>query len=382
VLKFKLKGINQLDVIGARFYSASGNRKVSVDVIRHAITEGTLKVRRTLRQSRSDRSPKTPRRRRPKLVVTTSRALTGVTPISGTTYYVSAGGSNGASGRSPGAAWRTVGRANAASLHPGDGVLFEGGRTFEDTALSPERSGTADKPIVYGSYGSGDARLPKGIYMLDVSGLAFQYLEVSGPAQAVLASEHGQSSDITIERMTISDTRIGINVANDVDKRWTIRENQISHTGDSGMILLGTDFSVTGNAILDTGNASSIDYAKHGIYLKVVNARVSYNTIHDFESSGVSVRNRNSVVEHNDISGGQQGITWYQFDPVAGTSYWRYNTISGTTDAGIYVSREDEAGPTRESFVITNNTLSKRAGVYTDLQPTAGTYAVSGNNEN
>jgi len=381
VLRFKLKGIDPLTVRSARFYAARGGKSIRKAVLRKAIRSGVLEIRRSRSQAHSDRSRATRHRGRPKLVVKARGGPGALTPITGTTYYVSDGGSDASSGRSPAAAWRTVRRASAASLDPGDGVLFEGGRTFSDRELSPTHSGSASRPIVYGSYGSGQARLPRGIYLLDVSGLALQNLEISGAPQGILASTSGAASNITIERMTISDSGIAINSASDQDDGWTIRDNAIARVGDSGMILAGSHFAITGNSIVDTGTDGSIDYATHGIYLKATDARVTHNTIRSFQTSGVSVRYRNSVIEHNDISDGQNGLAWHQYDPLAGTSYWRYNTISGTTDAGIYVSPDDVAGPTRENFVITDNTLSKRSGVYIDRQPTRGSYTVNANKE-
>lgn len=305
----------------------------------------------------------------------------GVTPITGQTYFVSPTGSDGNDGRSTSTAWRTVGRASSAGLEPGDGVLFEGGKTFSDDALTPTHSGTASRRIVYGSYGTGKASLPGGIYLINIKGLAFQNLAISGPSHGVAASASGTgAADVTLENLSISNVGIAVNSANWGDTNWTIRNNVIAHTGDSGMILYGSNFLVTGNSISDTGTDDSIGYGKHGIYLKVIDATLTYNTITGSDSEGISVRYRNSVIEHNDISGAEDGIGWYQYDPVAGTTYWRYNTISNTTGADIYVSPWDPAGgSTRESFVITNNTLSKLSGQYLNLHPTSGTYTVSDN---
>jgi len=301
-----------------------------------------------------------------------------VTPISGTTYYVAAGGSDTNSGTSPSSAWRTVAKANSAAVNPGDGVLFEGGQTFSDQALTPKRSGTASNPVVYGSYGSGQARMQAGVYLNSVSGVAVQRLSISGVAQAILASGSGSgASNITIEANSITNASIAVNSASTADSNWTIRDNTISQTADSGMILYGSTFKITNNSITDTG--SSITYGKHGIYLKVVGANVSGNTIRRFQANGISVRYRNSVLENNTISDGPIGIAWFQYDTVAGTSYWRDNTISATSSAGIYVSPSDVGGSTRESFTVTGNKLSKLAGVYMNLAPTSGTYSVSSN---
>jgi hypothetical protein len=55
------------------------------------------------------------------------------------------------------------------------------------------------------------------------------------------------------------------------------------------------------------------------------------------------------------------------------------NEITHTTTAGIYVSRADQAGQTRESFVIARNLLHPAAGRRLDLRPTLGSYTVLGN---
>jgi hypothetical protein len=244
----------------------------------------------------------------------------------------------------------------------------------------PGVSGAAGAPIVYGSYGTGKASLPQGIWFMGVNWLVFQDLAISGPSQGVCASANGSgASHVTVQNMAISNVGIAINSANYADTDWTVQSNTVDQTRDSGMILLGDRFSVSANTITNTGTDSSISYGKHGIYLKAANSTVTNNTIRDFSEDGVSVRYRNSTVENNTIANGAIGIAWFQYDPVAGTSHWRNNTISGTTAADIYVSDSDTAGNTRESFVITDNSLAKTAGQYTNLKPTTGTYTVDGN---
>lgn len=71
------------------------------------------------------------------------------------TYYVDArNGSDSNSGQSQGTAWRSIAQVNRQNLQPGDKVLFHRGQTFDET-LVPKTSGTKDKPIVFGAYGSG-----------------------------------------------------------------------------------------------------------------------------------------------------------------------------------------------------------------------------------
>lgn len=288
--------------------------------------------------------------------------------ITATTYYVSLTGSDSNSGTDPAAAWRTVERVNEADLRPGDGVLFEGGATFAGETLMPPASGAPGEPIVFGSYGDGDAILPKGVWFKGDNHLAFSHLTI-GPEGDI----QGTGEDITIEWCTIGQDDLAIN-ATGGNSAWVIDDNAINHTGNSGMLLEGDNFTVSGNTITNTGLDSSIPYGKHGIYLKVSNAAVTYNTITDFSADGVSARYRNSVIADNNISGGAIGIGWFQYDPIAGTSRWTGNSISETTTADIYVSPSDVGGQTRETFVIADNSLEHTEGVYLSLSPTLGTY--------
>ncbi len=286
--------------------------------------------------------------------------------ITGTTYYVSRSGSDSNSGTSPSSAWRTVNRVNRASLRAGDGVLFEGGATFSDSTLMPSVSGAAGSPVIFGSYGQGNAVLSQGVWFKGYDYLAFEHLTI-GPE----GNLQGTGDGVIVEWCAVGHDGTGIN---GMGSNWTIDDNTVDHTGNSGMLLEGENFTVSGNTITNTGLDQSISYGKHGIYLKVSNAAITNNTIANFSSDGISVRYRNSVLSGNQISGGPIGIGWFQYDPVAGISRWTENTITQTTVAGIYVSPSDIGGNTRESFVVEHNTIQRTGGVYMDLHPTTGTY--------
>jgi hypothetical protein len=299
--------------------------------------------------------------------------------IAGRTYYVSPSGADTNSGTSLTSPWRTIARVNSASLAPGDGVLFLGGATFSDTHLMPRSSGTSGSPIVFGSYGTGEAVIAKGVWFASKSWLTFDNLAVN--ADGISSSSSGTgATNVTIQNSTISRTSgTGIIAPQAGDRNWTIAGNTIDGTGDSGIILLGDGHRISGNTILNTGLNTQLGWETHGIYLKSSNSQVRFNTIRRFAWDAVSVRFPNSVVERNTMSEGRIGIAWFQNDGTAGTSYWRDNVISQTTDASIYVSPRDSAGPTLESFVITGNTMSKTSGEYMDLRTTTGTYTLADN---
>lgn len=76
---------------------------------------------------------------------------------SATNYYVSATGSDGAAGTSPGTAWQSIAKVNAAmsSMSNGDSILFKKGDTFFGTLkltkqLKIDAYGTGVSPVIYG----------------------------------------------------------------------------------------------------------------------------------------------------------------------------------------------------------------------------------------
>ena len=70
-------------------------------------------------------------------------------------YYVDAvNGNDSNDGSSPGSAWKSVEQVNSHSFQPGDKILFHSGDVYREPLIPPS-SGTADKPIEFGSYGSG-----------------------------------------------------------------------------------------------------------------------------------------------------------------------------------------------------------------------------------
>jgi PKD repeat protein len=78
--------------------------------------------------------------------------------LAATDYYVdSNSGSDSNTGRSPQAAWRTIGRVNDAmdDFEPGDNIYFKGGSVFGDENLFIDCEGSPGNPITFGSYGTG-----------------------------------------------------------------------------------------------------------------------------------------------------------------------------------------------------------------------------------
>jgi parallel beta-helix repeat protein len=308
----------------------------------------------------------------------------------GTIYYVSPSGSDAASGTSPAEAWQTVEQVDRASLKPGDEVLFEGGATFSDDALMPgwgeTASGTSSAPISFGSYGQGQARITQGVWFKSDNNLAFQNLTLGGDSGIAGAGFQGDGEGITILHTTIEHAGLGINAEG---ANWTIAQNTINDTGDSGILLGytagapgqpagGSNFLVTGNTISNTGLNLALTYGTHGIYDKVANSTITDNTISHFKDDGISIRYRDSTISHNRLSYGAVGLAWFQYDTTAGTSRWTDNTISHMSAAGIFVCGIKQGClPALESFQISGGTISDYGAAQMNLQPTSGSYSVA-----
>lgn len=311
----------------------------------------------------------------------------------GTTYYVSPDGSDNNPGTSPATAWQTATQVDRTALKPGDQVLFEGGASFSDEALMPgwgeTASGTREAPISFGSYGQGEATITQGVWFKSDNNLAFHDLTLGSSSGYSGAGFQGNGEGITLLRNTIAHASLGINAEGD---HWSIADNVINDTGDSGMLLGysagapgdpagGSDYLVTGNTIAYTGLDPAITYGTHGIYDKVADSTITGNTISHFNDDGISVRYRDSTITNNTISYGKIGIAWFQYDSTAGSSVWTGNSISNVSAAAIFICGVSEGcNQTLESFRISGTVVSADRGPELNLAPTTGTYSIAGAN--
>lgn len=95
------------------------------------------------------RQPKTP-------------SATGITPNTGTNYYVDdLNGNDASDGKSANTAWKTDAKVNTVTFAPGSQILFKAGGTFSGQ-LHPLGSGSSGSPIIISSYGSGARPLIQG----------------------------------------------------------------------------------------------------------------------------------------------------------------------------------------------------------------------------
>src|SRR5258708_8340797 len=75
-------------------------------------------------------------------------------------YYVSPTGNDHATGTSPADPWRTLARASAARLRPGDKLLLRGGHVYSGyLVIAKSDSGTSAHRVLISSYGRGRATI-------------------------------------------------------------------------------------------------------------------------------------------------------------------------------------------------------------------------------
>ncbi len=71
-------------------------------------------------------------------------------------YYIDAvNGNDQNDGKTPGTAWKSLNKINSTTINAGNKILFRTGQKWQGT-LEIQNNGTAEKPIVIGSYGKGE----------------------------------------------------------------------------------------------------------------------------------------------------------------------------------------------------------------------------------
>ncbi len=147
------------------------------------------------------------------------------------TYYLSPSGSDLNPGTSSAAPWQTIARANHATIHAGDEILFQGGATFNgNLVLTNQDAGTPASPITISSYGSGPATINAGtgtgISLVDTQGITITDLVIVGSGYSTNAGD-----GIYLTNDQPGTTLSGI----------TINQVDVSGFGDIGIHLLTSD---------------------------------------------------------------------------------------------------------------------------------------------
>ena len=256
-------------------------------------------------------------------------------------YYVSPSGSDANNGLSSGAAWQTVAKVNAATLHPGDTVLFQGGQTFSGTMLQPPSSGTAASPITFGSYGTGNATITTSastaIYAYEVGGIVIENLTITGPGAT--ASRTGGYVGVYFNR-DVSGQAAAITVSNCTISGWShgiLAACSIAGGGYNGITLAGNTVTANLNDGINVVGSSPGSYTDH-TNVTITNC-IAHGNIGD--STNTSTSSGHGIVVGNLTGGSISNCTAYGNGGSCGcegagpVGIWCYTTKNFTIEYNV-----------------------------------------------
>ncbi|WP_162053290.1 PA14 domain-containing protein [Pontibacter pamirensis] len=192
-------------------------------------------------------------------------------------YYVSASGKDANTGTSKNQAWASVDKINGTIFSPGDSVLFEAGSTFAGSIYFESGvKGTAAKPIVVSSYGTGRAIINSGnstgIYIYNSAGFKIENLVFMGSGRTT-----NEGNGIMYYMDLPDNTRLDYIAINNVEIHG-YRNTGLSigsWNGTSGY----DNISITNSSVHDNGDEGIGTYAE--VPFAHRNVYVAYNKVYN-----------------------------------------------------------------------------------------------------
>jgi hypothetical protein len=245
-------------------------------------------------------------------------------------YFVdSSQGFDGAEGTAPARAWRSTTRVAAASLRPGDHVLFRRGGVWRDPLVLPQSG------VFVGAFGSSTAPLPlftaASDSCVDVRGHGNQ-LQNFRARGCGWAGVRFAGSGNTLQHAVVQDNVTGVHVAAGA-RGNRVLHNQIVNNrrmhivpgpnNDSGAfgVLLNGDHTVVAYNTIAGHHAKSPDYGADGSAVEVSNGR--FNSIHH----NVAVQNQTFT----ELGGSRSTGNVYHHNVVRATPSGPWHTPHCTT---------------------------------------------------
>ena len=210
----------------------------------------------------------------------------GETPTAGSyTYYVDAAlGDDANLGTSEAGAWKTLSRASAALLTPGDRLLLKRGSSWTER-LELTVSGISGAPIEVSAYGSGPPPMIRGVsscvvlagsYLilrdLAIDDCAWAGVEVSGNENRVESNVITRNVVGVYVRPGAVGTKVLRNELHDNNKMSILTEGGDDDAGAWGIRLDGDRTEVAYNTISGS-DAFSYDYGRDGAAVEVYGGR-------------------------------------------------------------------------------------------------------------
>ncbi len=259
-------------------------------------------------------------------------------------FYVDPAGDDSADGRSTDRAWRTLQRANAQRLRPGDRVLLAGGAEFTGPLeIGADDAGDAGRPVIVESYGPGRARIrgQAAVQVHNTAGVVLRRFDAIGAAKpteagiSVYSSETGggRHRGITISEVTVAgfDTGIAVGAADGAPgfAEVRVRDSVLHDNVMAGLLVFGppaeqpdrptyahADVMVTGvESFANSGDPETTQNSGSGIVFgSVEGGRIADCTAHGngvrstaFEGPiGIWVHNSTRIVMEHNLSYGNR----------------------------------------------------------------------------
>jgi parallel beta-helix repeat protein len=278
-------------------------------------------------------------------------------PGTGPNYYVDdVSGSDANSGTSEATALRSLDKASAITLSPGERLLFRRGGAWTGT-LKIEESGSGGQPVVIASYGSGPLPIIQGArdcIALFGSGVVITQIQVQDCWSGVRIPDGAAFNRLEGNVMTgnvagvlvssgASDNVIAGNTFQDNNKMSVNTPGGYDDSGAFGVLLNGDRNEVAHNVITGS-DTSSYDYGRDGAAVEV------------YGGQGNSIHHNVAVDNHAFSELGNQRTRDNTF---------AYNLVrSSLPDSTFLVTRggEDGYGPVLNTRLFNNTVVMTGAG--------------------
>ncbi len=276
------------------------------------------------------------------------------------TYYVdSVSGDDANSGTSPTSAWKTLSKANSASLAAGDRLLFKRGGRWAGK-LSVKWSGTASNPVVIGAYGSGDLPIIEGssgcisltgsyvtLQELKIQNCSWSGIDVYGSNNVIQNTVITGNVAGVYVRSGASGNRILRNQIVDNNRMSVLTQGGNDDSGAFGILIRGDYTEVAYNTISGS-DAFSYDYGRDGAAVEIYGGRnnhIHHNLAIDndtFSELGNS-RSADNTFAYNVVRGSLASATFLvtrgassSYGPVLRTRLYN-NTVllTGSSSQGV-----------------------------------------------
>lgn len=231
-----------------------------------------------------------------------------------TTYYVdAANGSDKNAGTSAGAAFQSVAKISSIKLQAGDTVLLARGSNYADM-LTINGSGTTEKPITIGAYGTGTDPTftgKQGIYGTKTANIVIKDLTFSTGFNAIYAA---QAENWVIDHVSLinAGTATGTgSISMKTSKNVTISNSKFDHVSNDGIYVVDmTDLTIVNNVMsnLVGGTADGIQVTSSS-NVKISGNKIDQSTSPDSTKGGIMVNSSSNVVASgNEVKGGSFGV--------------------------------------------------------------------------